>query len=139
MRFMVIIKADKKSEAGAMPSEALLTAMGRFNEELVDAGVMMAGEGLHPSEKGVRVHFSGTKQTVTKGPFVGPEQLVAGFWLWQLGSMDEAIKWAKRAPLESGAEIEIRQAFEPEDFGAELAPRLRAQQERLRAHAPANH
>jgi hypothetical protein len=135
MRFMVMVKATKDSEAGAMPSEELLTAMGRFNEELVKAGVMLAGEGLHPSSKGVRVRFSGNKRTVVDGPFSETKELVAGFWLWQLRSLEEAIEWVKRCPnpMPGESEIEIRQLFEADDFGAELTPELRDQEERLRA------
>jgi hypothetical protein len=134
MRFMVMVKATKDSEAGVMPTEELLTAMSRFNEELVKAGVMLAGEGLHPSSKGVRVRFSGDSRTVIDGPFSETKELVAGFWLWQLRSMDEAIEWARRCPnpMPGDSEIEIRQLFEAEDFGAELTPELRQQEERLR-------
>jgi hypothetical protein len=132
MRFMVIVKADKNSEAGVLPSTELLAAMGKFNEELVKAGVMLAGEGLHPSSKGVRVRFSGGKQTVIDGPFTETKELVAGFWLWQVRSKEEAIEWVKRAPFGGGAEIEIRQVFEVDDFGPQLTPELRAQEERLR-------
>jgi hypothetical protein len=132
---MVMVKATKESEAGEMPSQELLTEMGKFNEELVKAGVMLAGEGLHPSSKGARVQFSGDKRTVTDGPFAETKELVAGYWLWQVRSMDEAIEWAKRCPnpMEGGGELEIRQVFETEDFGAELTPELREQEERLRA------
>ena len=135
MRFMVMVKATKDSEAGVMPSEELLSAMGRFNEELVKAGVMLAGEGLRPSSKGVRVRFSGDKRTVTDGPFSETKELVAGFWLWQLRSLDEAIEWVKRCPnpMPGDSEIEIRPLFEADDFGAELTPELRRQEERLRA------
>jgi hypothetical protein len=133
MRFMVIVKADKDSEAGVMPSEQLLTEMGRFNEELVKAGIMLAGEGLQPSSKGVRVKFSGHQRTVTDGPFAESKELIAGFWLWQVKSKDEAIEWLKRAPFDGGTEIEIRQVFEAEGFGAEFTPELREQEERLRA------
>jgi len=136
MRFMVIVKADKKSEAGVMPSEKLLTDMGKFNEELVKAGVMLAGEGLHPSSKGVRVKFSDGKQTVIEGPFAETKELVAGFWLWQVKSLDEAIEWLKKAPFE-GTEVEIRQVFEAADFGDEFTPELREQEERLRAQVAA--
>src|SRR2546421_4234512 len=115
MRFMVIVKASKDSEAGVMPSQELLTAMGKFNEELVKAGVMLAGEGLHPSSKGARVKFSGTKRTVTDGPFTETKELIAGFWLWQVRSKDEAIEWLKRAPFDGGTEIELRQVFEAAD------------------------
>ncbi len=138
MRFMVIVKADKESEAGVMPSEKLLTDMGKFNEELVKAGVMLAGEGLHPSSKGVRVKFSDGKQTVIEGPFAETKELVAGFWLWQVKSLDEAIEWLKKAPFE-GTEVEIRQVFEAADFGDEFTPELREQEERLRAQVAAKH
>src|SRR5687768_410564 len=139
MRVMVIVKANEDSEAGVMPGEELLTAMGNYNEELVKAGVMLAGEGLHPSSKGARVTFSGEKRTVTDGPFAETKELIAGFWLWQVQSMDEAIEWVKRCPnpMEGESTIEIRQVFEAEDFGAELTPELRAQDERLRAQAAA--
>lgn len=134
MRFMVMVKATKDSEAGVMPSRKLLEEMGKFNEELVKAGVMLAGEGLHPSSKGARVRFSGTKRTVVDGPFAETKELVAGFWLWQLKSKEEAIEWVKRCPnpMPGESEIEIRQVFEAEEFGAELTPELRAQEERLR-------
>ena len=138
MRFMVVVKATKNSEAGVMPSEGLLAAMGKFNEELVKAGVMLAGEGLHPSSKGVRVKFSNGKRTVIDGPFAETKELIAGFWLWQCKSKQEAIEWVKRCPDPmpgEEAEIEIRQVFEAEDFGAEFTPELRAQEERLRAKA----
>jgi hypothetical protein len=128
---MVLVKADKDSEAGVMPSEELLTAMGKFNEELSDAGVMLAGEGLHPSSKGVRVRFSGKDRTVIDGPFAETKELVAGFWLWKVKSMDDAIAWLKRSPFQD-TEVEIRPVFEAEDFGAELTPELREQEERLR-------
>jgi hypothetical protein len=135
MRFMVIIKANKDSEAGVMPSEELLTEMGKFNEELVKAGVMLAGEGLHPSSKGARVKFSGKKRTVIDGPFPETKELIAGFWLWEVKSKEEAIEWVKRCPnpTDEEGEIEIRQVFESEDFGAEFTPELREQEERLRA------
>ena len=132
MRFMIIVKADKNSEAGIMPSREILTAMGKFNEELVKAGVMLAGEGLHPTSKGKRVKFSGGKHTITDGPFTESKELIAGFWLWQVRSMDEAVEWLKRSPFDGGTEIEIRQVFEAEDFGAELTPELREQENRLR-------
>ena len=137
MRVMVLVKANADSEAGVMPSEAMLTAMGRFNEELVKAGVMLAGEGLHPTSKAARVRFSGSQRTVIDGPFSETKELVAGFWLWQVKSMDEAIEWLKRAPFDDDAEIEIRPVFEAEDFGAELTPELREQEERLRAEVAA--
>ena len=131
MRFMVLVKADKNSEAGVLPDTKLLTAMGKFNEELVKAGVMLAGEGLQPTSKGARVKFSGGKKTVIDGPFAEAKELVAGFWLWQVKSKAEAIEWLKRAPFEE-TEVEIRQIFEAEDFGANLTPELREQEERLR-------
>jgi hypothetical protein len=133
---MVLIKANKDSEAGVMPSEALLTEMGKYNEELVKAGVMLAGEGLHPSSKGARVRLSGGKLSVIDGPFSETKELIAGFWMWQVRSLDEAIEWAKRIPNPDGeteAEVEIRQVFEMEEFGAELTPEAREQEERLRA------
>ena len=136
MRFMVIIKATKSSEAGVLPSEELLAAMGKYNEELVKAGVMLAGEGLQPSSKGARVRFAGDKRTVIDGPFAETKELVAGFWLWKCASLQEAIEWVKRCPNPmpgEEAEIEIRRVFEAEDFGAEFTPELRAQEERLRA------
>jgi hypothetical protein len=131
---MVIVKANKDSEAGVMPSEELLTAMGKYNEELVKAGVLLAAEGLQPSSKGARVKFSGTSRTVIDGPFAETKELIAGFWLWQVRSMEEAIEWVKRCPCphEGEAEIEIRQVFEVEDFGSELTPELRKQEGRLR-------
>src|SRR5213593_1340456 len=135
MRFMVIVKANKDSEAGILPSTEILTAMGKFNEELVKAGVMLAGEGLHPSSKGVRVRFSGGKHTVIDGPFAETKELIAGFWLWQVKSKQEAIEWLKRAPFGGGTEVEIRQVFEADDFGPQLTPELRAQGERQRAQA----
>lgn len=131
MRVMVIVKADSDSEAGIMPSKEILTEMGKFNEELVDAGVMLAGEGLHPSSKGVRVKFSGDKRTVTDGPFAETKELVAGFWLWDVKSMDEAVDWLKRAPFDD-TEVEIRPLFEADDFGEEFTPELREQEDRLR-------
>ena len=135
MRVMVLVKATKDSETGVMPSRELLTEMGKFNEELVKAGVMLAGEGLHPSSKSARVNFSGDKRTVTDGPFAETKELVAGFWLWQVRSMDEALEWAKRCPnpMDEGGVLEIRPVFEAEDFGEELTPELREQEERLRA------
>jgi hypothetical protein len=139
MRFMIIVKATKESEAAKMPSEQLLTEMGKYNEELVKAGIMLAGEGLHPSSKGARVRFSGTKRTVIDGPFAETKELVAGFWLWQVKSLEEAIEWVKRCPnpMESDSDIEIRQVFEAEDFGAEFTPELREQEERLMAEVKA--
>ena len=136
MRFMVIVKADKDSEAGVLPSHDLLAEMGKFNEELVKAGVMLAGEGLQASSKGARVKFSGNKRTVTDGPFTETKELVAGFWLWQVRSKEEAIEWLKRAPFREG-EVEIRQVFEAEDFGPEFTPELREQEERLRRQVAA--
>ena len=133
MRFMVIVKANKDSEAGVMPSEAMLTRMGAYNEELVKAGVMLAGDGLHPSSRGARVRFGGTSPTVIDGPFAETKELIAGFWLWQVRSREEAIEWLKRAPFEPGDEVELRQVFEMEDFGTELTPELREQESRLRA------
>lgn len=135
MRFMIMIKATKESEAGVMPSEQLLTEMGRFNEELVQAGVLLAGEGLQPSSTGARVKFSGDKRTVIDGPFAETKELIAGYWLWQVKSKGEAIEWVKRCPnpMPGESEIEIRQVFEAEDFGAEFTPELREQEERLRA------
>src|SRR5215470_869553 len=135
MKFMVIVKASNASEAGHMPSQELLTAMGKYNEELAKAGIMLAGEGLHPSSKGVRVRFSGSKRTVIDGPFAETKELIAGFWLWQVGSKEEAIEWLKRCPNPHNeeADVEIRQIFEAEDFGAEFTPELRAQEERIRA------
>jgi len=139
MRFMVMIKADKNTEAGVLPDEKILTEMGKFNEELVKAGVMLAGEGLQPSSKGARIKFSGDKRTVVDGPFTESKELIAGFWLWQVKSREEAIEWAKRCPNPTGAEgeIELRQVFEAEDFGAEFTPELREQEERLRAEIAA--
>jgi hypothetical protein len=136
MRVMVLVKASKESEAGVMPSQQLLADMGKFNEELVNAGVMLAGDGLHPSSKGARVKFSGGQRIVTDGPFAEAKELIAGFWIWQVKSMEEAIEWLKRAPFED-TEVEIRQVFEAEDFGAELTPELREQQERVRAQVAA--
>ena len=133
MRVMVMVKATKDSEAGVMPSQELLTEMGKYNEELVKAGVMLAGEGLHPTSRAKRVRFSGKSRTVIDGPFTETKELVAGFWLWQVKSMDEAVEWLKRAPFDGGTEVEIRRVFEAEDFGAEFTPELREQEERLRA------
>ena len=133
MRFMVIVKADKNSEAGVMPSKEMLTAMGKFNEEMVKAGVMLAGEGLHPTSKGARIKYAGKEPTVTNGPFAVTSDLIAGFWLIQVNSRDEAVEWMKRAPFDGGAEIEIRQGFDAEDFGEALTPELREQEARLRA------
>ena len=136
MRFMVIVKGDKNSEAGVLPDEKILTEMGKYNEELVNAGVMLAGEGLHPSSKGVRVRFSGDKRTVIDGPFTEAKELVAGFWLWKVKSKEEAIEWLKRAPFGGGTEVELRQIYETDEFAADFAgftPELREQEERLRA------
>jgi len=139
MRVMVIVKATKDSEAGVMPSEKLLTEMGKYNEELVKAGIMLAGEGLQPSSKGARVRFSGSKRTVMDGPFSETKELVAGFWLWQVKSLEEAIEWVKRCPnpMPGDSDIEIRQVFEAEDFGEEFTPEARAREERVRAQAEA--
>ena len=132
MRVMVIVKASKESEAGQMPSEQLLRDMGTFNEELVKAGIMLAGDGLHPSSKGKRVKFSGANRTVIDGPFAETKELIAGYWIWRVKSMDEAVNWLKRAPFDGGTELEIRPIFEAEDFGKEFTPELRAREERLR-------
>lgn len=132
MRVMVIVKADEETEAGVMPNEEILTAMGKYNEKLVDAGIMLAGEGLHPSSKGVRVKFSGDERTVTDGPFAETKELICGFWLWKVDSMDHAIEWLKKAPFDGGTEIEVRPIFEAEDFGEEFTPELREQEERIR-------
>jgi hypothetical protein len=132
MRVMVIVKGNKDSEAGILPSREILTAMGKYNEDLVKAGVMLAAEGLHASSKGKRVKFSGGKHSVTDGPFTETKELIAGFWLWQVRSMEEAIEWLKRSPFDGGTEIEVRQVFEAEDFGAELTPELKEREERLR-------
>lgn len=139
MRFMLIVKANQDSEAGVMPSEAELTEMGKYNEELVKAGVLLAGEGLHPSSKGARVRFDGGKRAVIDGPFGETKELVAGFWLIQVKSLEEAIEWVKRVPFAKGEEIEIRQVFEADDFGDALTPELREQEERLRAQAAVKH
>ena len=137
MRVLVIVKASPESEAGQMPGEAILRDMGNFNQTLVDAGVMLAGEGLHPSSKGKRVRFSGRDRTVIDGPFAETKELVAGYWVWRVKSLDEAVDWLKKAPFDGGTEIEIRPIFESEDFGKELTPELRAQEERQRAQMPA--
>jgi hypothetical protein len=137
MRVMVLVKASKESEEGQMPTEQLLTAMGKFNEELVNAGIMTAGEGLQPSSRGKRVRFSGATRAVVDGPFAETKELIAGFWLWKVKSMDEAVEWLKRAPFQDGEEVEIRPFFEAEDFGKEFTPELRAQEERLRARIDA--
>jgi len=133
MRFMVLVKANKDSEAGVMPNEKIIAAMGKYNEELVKGGVMLAAEGLHPSSKGARVRFSGKERTVINGPFPETNQLIAGFWLWRVKSKEEAIEWLKRAPFDGGVEIELRPIFEMEDFGKQLTPELREQTERQRA------
>ena len=141
MRFMIIIKASQDSEAGVMPSQELLTAMGNYNEELAKAGILLAGEGLHPSSKGARVRFSGDKRTVIDGPFIETRELIAGYWLWQVKSKEEAIEWVKRCPNPmpgTEAEIEIRQVFEAEDFGAEFTPELREQEQRVWEQAKKN-
>src|SRR5690606_21406022 len=130
MRVMVLVKASKESEAGEMPSEALLTEMGNYNEQLVKAGVMLAGDGLHPTSKGKRVRFEGKQRTVIDGPFAETKELMAGYWLWQVKSMDEAVEWLKRAPFDGGTEIELRQIFDAEAFGAEYTPELRARDDR---------
>lgn len=135
MRVMVLVKASADSEAGVMPSEDILTKMGAYNEELVKAGVMLAGEGLHPSSKGLRMRFSGTQRLITDGPFTETKELLAGFWIWQIRSFEEAVEWLKRAPFDGGTEIELRPIFEMEDFGAAMTPELREQEERLRAEA----
>jgi hypothetical protein len=135
MRVMVFVKANEDSEAGIMPSEKLLSDMGKFNEELVKAGIMLEGEGLHPSSKGKRIKFSGGNRIVTDGPFAETRELIAGFWMWKVKSMDEAVEWLKRAPFDGGAEVEIRPVFEAEDFGDEFTPELREQEERIRAEA----
>jgi hypothetical protein len=134
---MVIVKASEESEAGVLPDEKILSEMGKYNEELVKAGVMLAAEGLHPSSKGARVKFSGGKRTVTDGPFSETKELIAGFWLWQVKSKEEAVEWLKRAPFDGGTEVELRQVFEAEDFGANFTPELREQEERLRAQMEA--
>ena len=135
MRVMVMVKATRESEAGVLPDEKILTEMGAFNEELAKAGVLLAGEGLQASSKGARVRFQGKQRTVSDGPFAETKELIAGFWLWQVRSKEEAIEWLKRAPFDGGAEVEIRQVFEAEDFGPALTPELREQEERLRAQA----
>jgi hypothetical protein len=138
MRVMLLVPADEKSENGVMPDAKMLTDMGNFNEELVKAGVMLAGEGLHPTSKAVRVRFEGDKRTVIDGPFTESKELIAGYWLWQVRDMDEAIEWIKRAPFDGETQIEIRPVFEEEDFGDEFTPELREQERRLRAQAEAN-
>ncbi len=135
MRVMVLVKADKDSEAGIMPSGDILTKMGAYNEELVKAGIMLAGDGLHPSSKGIRMRFSGSERVITDGPFTEAKELLCGFWIWQVKSFDEAVEWLKRAPFDGGTEIELRRIFEMEDFGEALTPELRAQEERIQAGA----
>jgi len=135
MRVIVFVKASKESEAGVLPSRELLTSMGKFNEELVKAGVMLDGNGLHASSKGKRVKFSGQQRTVTDGPFTETKELIAGYWLWQVKSIEEAVEWLKRAPFDGGTEVEIRPVFEFADFGAQLTPELKSQEERLRAQS----
>ncbi len=131
MRFMVLVKASKESEAGALPTKGLLTEMGKYNEQLAKAGVMLDGEGLHPSSRGARVRFSGKERTVIDGPFTETKELIAGYWVWRVKSREEAIEWLTRAPFDGGVEVEIRQIFEQDDFGAELTPELRAQEQRV--------
>jgi hypothetical protein len=138
MRVMVLVKASEESEAGAMPSEQLLAEMGKYNEELARAGVLLAADGLHPSSKGKRVRFSADQRTVIDGPFAETKELIAGYWIWQVRSMEEAVEWLKRAPFGGGAEVEIRPVFEAEDFGAEFTPELREQEDRVRARAEQN-
>lgn len=135
MRVIVIVKANEESEAGIMPSQEILAAMGNYNEELVKAGIMLDGEGLHPSSKGKRIKFSGGNRVVTDGPFAETRELIAGYWVWKVKSMEEAVNWLKRAPFDGGAEVEIRPIFEAEDFGAEFTPELREQEDRIRAEA----
>ena len=139
MKVMVMVKASADTEAGVMPTGQELAAIGRFNEQLVKAGIMLAGEGLHPTRKGVRVRFSGTQRSVQDGPFAETRELIAGFWLWQVRSMDEAVEWIKRSPFANGEEVEIRPVFEAEDFGEALTPELREQEQRLRAQTPTAH
>jgi hypothetical protein len=139
MRVMVIVKASSESERGEMPDEKILTEMGKFNEELVKAGVMLAGEGLHPSSEGKRVRFSGGRRTVSDGPFASPQELVAGFWVWKVRSMDEALRWLERAPFDGGAEVEVRPIFEAEEFGEAFTPEARDREERLRAEIERQH
>jgi len=133
MRVMVLVKASEESEAGVLPTPELLAAMGRFNDELIETGVLLAADGLTPTSKGKRVRFEGTKRTVLDGPFMETKELVGGYWLWEVGSMDEAVEWLKRAPFDGGAEVEIRRVYEAEEFGGELTPELRAREERLEA------
>jgi hypothetical protein len=139
MRVMVIVKATKQTEAGVMPTEQQLAQMGAYNEQLVNAGIIVAGEGLHPSSSGKRVRFSRTQRTVVDGPFAETKELIAGFWLWKVSSMDEAIAWLQKAPFEDGDEVEVRPVFEAEDFGKELTPELRAQEDRMRAEIERQH
>ncbi len=138
MRVMVVVKASEESEAGAMPSEQILAEMGTYNEELARSGVMLAGDGLHPSSRGKRVRFSGDQKTVIDGPFAETKELIAGYWIWQVRSMDEAVEWLRRAPFDGGTEVEIRPVFEAEDFGAEFTPELREQEDRAREQAERN-
>jgi len=138
MRVMVLVKENEQSEAGVLPDEKILTAMTKYNEELVKHGVMLAADGLHPSSKGKRVRFEGGKKTVVDGPFTETKELIAGYWLWQVKSMDEAVEWLKRAPFDGGTEIELRQVFESEEFGENLSPELKAKEEQLRAQVAAN-
>jgi hypothetical protein len=138
MRVMVFVKENEQSEAGVIPDEKILTEMGKYNDELIKAGVMLAGDGLYPSSKGKRVRFSGDQKTVIDGPFAETKELIAGYWIWQVRSMDEAVEWLKRAPFGGGTEIEIRPIFEPEDFGAQLTPELREQEARQRAQLETN-
>jgi hypothetical protein len=138
MRFMVIVKADKNSEAGVMPSHEILAAMGEYNEELVKAGVLLGADGLHPSSKGARVKFEGSKRTVTDGPFAESKELIAGYWIWKVASKQEAVDWLKRAPFDGGMEVELRQIFEMEEFGPELTPELREQEKSQMRRAEAN-
>lgn len=137
MRVMVLVKASPETEAGKMPAREILDAMGRYNEELFKAGILLAGDGLHPSRKGVRVRFEGGRRTVMDGPFAETRELVAGYWLWQVRSLEEAVEWLKRAPFDGGAEVELRPVFEPEDFGEALDEELRAREERMRAELAA--
>ena len=132
MRVMVIVKASRESEAGVMPDSKMLTEMGKYNEQLANAGIMLAGEGLHPTSKGKRIRFSGSNRTVIDGPFAETKELVAGYWLWKVTSMDEAVEWLKKAPFDGGTEIELRPVFENEDFGAEFTPELRRQEDAIR-------
>jgi hypothetical protein len=138
MRVMVVVKANKESEAGVMPNEAILSAMGKYNEELVKAGVMQAGEGLHPTSKAKRVRFAGPQRTVIDGPFAETKELIAGYWLWKVKDMDDAVAWLKKAPFDGGTEVEIRPIFEADDFGKEFTPELRRQEQRLREQIKAN-